>query len=96
MAYEARPLKCRAWNSLRLADCRQAYGHDGASARHVPIDTQAFVMGNAVLSGLTDSVTTAGLDGRRHELCLALDQALAQSDGAERWQRGEKMLSTKP
>ena len=94
MAYEARPLKCRAWNSLRLADCEQAYGH-GSSARQVPIDTQAFVMGNAVLSGLTDSVTTAGLDGSQHELCQALDQALAQSDGAERWQQGEKVLSVK-
>jgi len=95
MAYEARPLKCRAWNSLRLADCEQAYGH-GSSARQVPIDTQAFVMGNAVLSGLTDSVTTAGLDGSHHELCQALDQALAQSDAAERWQQGEKVLSTQP
>ncbi len=94
MAYEARPLKCRAWNSLRLADCEQAYGH-GASARQVPIDTPAFVMGNAVLSGLTDSVTTAGLDASQHELCQGLEQALAQSDEAERWQQGEKVLSAK-
>ena len=95
MVYEARPLKCRAWNSLRLADCEQAYGH-GSSAHQVPIDTPAFVMGNAVLSGLTDSVTTAGLDGSHHELCQALDQALTQSDAAERWQQGEKVLSTQP
>ncbi|MCE2487834.1 MAG: hypothetical protein J4F42_20160 [Desulfurellaceae bacterium] len=95
MAYEARPLKCRAWNSLRLADCEQAYGH-GSSARQVRIDTSAFVMGNAVLSGLSDGVTQAGLDGSHHELCQALDQALTQSDGAERWQQGEQVLSTQP
>ena len=93
MAYEARPLKCRGWNSLRLTDCEQAYGH-GPSAHRVPIDSHAFVMGNAVLNGLSDSVTKAGLDGTHYELCQALAQALAQPDGAERWQKGEKVFST--
>ncbi len=92
MAYEARPLKCRAWNSLRLTACEHAYGHS-PSAQQVPIDAHAFVMGNAVLNGFIDSLTKAGLDGSHYELCQALAQTLEQSDGAQRWQRGEQVVN---
>lgn len=89
MAYEVRPLKCRGWNSLRLTDCEQAYGH-GSSARRVLIDTHAFVMGNAVLNGLSDGVTKAGLDGTHYELCHALTQALAQARRSRTLAEGRK------
>lgn len=91
MAYEARPLKCRGWNSLRLEDCEQAYGHRHRS-RPVSIDTYAYVMGNTILNGLCDSVTQAGLDGETHELSTALSRALEIPDVLQRWQRGEPVL----
>ena len=75
MAYEARPLKCRGWNSLSLEDCEQAYGY-GETSPQVPIDTYAYVMGNSVLNGLCDSLSKAGLDGATYELSDALSQAL--------------------
>ena len=46
MAYPARPLKCRGWNSLRREACEQAYGHM-PSIGQVPADAYAFLMGNA-------------------------------------------------
>ena len=93
MAYEVRPLKCRGWNSLRLEDCEQAYGH-GQTSPQIPIDTSAYVMGNTVLNGLCDSLSTAGLDGATYELSDALSQTLAMDilDLALRWQKGEPIL----
>jgi Fe-S-cluster containining protein len=92
MAYEARPLKCRGWNSLRLEDCEQAYGH-GQTSHKVPIDTYAYVMSNTVLNGLCDSVTQAGLDGATYELSDALSHALDIPDIVQRWQRGEPIFT---
>ncbi|MBM4259481.1 MAG: hypothetical protein FJ147_26725 [Deltaproteobacteria bacterium] len=74
-AYSARPLKCRGWNSLRRDVCEQAYGHSQSSVQ-IPADAYAHMMGNAVFSGLRDSVTHAGLDGRTYDLTEALLQVL--------------------
>ena len=94
MAYEARPLKCRGWNSLSLEACEQAYGH-GESAPHVPIDTYAYVMGNTVLNGLCDSLSKAGLDSTTHELSEALSHVLAMDipDRVQPWQSGEAIFN---
>lgn len=98
IAYAARPLKCRGWNSVRLEACEQAYGPKASTASqqtsHVPIDASAFVMGNAVLNGLSDSATTAGLDGTTHDLTVALVRALDLPDCAERWRKGEKIFTS--
>ncbi len=93
MAYEARPLKCRGWNSLSLEDCEQAYGY-GKTSPQVPIDTYAYVMGNSVLNGLCDSLSKAGLDGATYELSDALSQALDMDipDLAQHWQSGEPLF----
>ena len=84
MAYAARPLKCRGWNSLRRDVCEQAYGHSQSSVQ-IPADAYAFMMGNAVLSGLSDSVTHYGLDGRTYDLTEALLQIWEQPDATQRW-----------
>jgi hypothetical protein len=91
MAYLVRPLKCRGWNSLRRDVCEQAYGHNEAQPR-IPADAYAFVMGNAVLNGLSDSVRQAGLDGDSYDLCHALLQALAIPDVVQRWRNGERLF----
>jgi hypothetical protein len=96
MAYAARPLKCRGWNSVRLEACEQTYGPKPSTTppeiSHVPIDTSAFVMGNAVLNGLSDSAMEAGLDGTTHDLTVALVRALDLPDVVERWRKGEKIF----
>lgn len=91
MAYAARPLKCRGWNSLRRDVCEHAYGHSQSSVQ-IPADAYAFMMGNAVLSGLRDSVTHAGLEGRTYDLTETLLQVLDKPDAMERWRNGERLI----
>lgn len=92
MAYTARPLKCRGWNSLRRDVCEQAYGHSQSSVQ-IPADACAFVMGNAVLNGLSDSTSSAGLDGATYDLTTALLQALEVPDVVQRWRKGERIFA---
>lgn len=94
MAYPARPLKCRGWNSLRREPCEHAYG-PGQSPGQVPVDAYAFVMGNAVLNGLSDSATHAGLDGASYDLTFALARALEIPDVVQRWRDGERLFDTR-
>ena len=93
MVYEARPFKCRGWNSVRLEACEQAYGQSKTTTK-VPVDTFAFVMGNAVLNGLSDGATQAGLDGGSYELNSALTRALDIPDATQRWRSGERLFDT--
>ena len=92
MAYPARPLKCRGWTSLRREACEEAYG-PGQSPSRVPADAYAFVMGNAVLNGLSDSATQAGLDGTAYDLTSALARALEIPDVVQRWRNGERLFA---
>ena len=91
MAYPARPLKCRGWNSLRREACEQAYGPD-QSLGQVPVDAHAFVIGNAVLNGLSESATHAGLDGGSYDLTFALARVLEIPDVVQRWGNGERLF----
>ena len=91
MAYAARPLKCRGWNSLRREPCEQAYG-PGQSLSQVPADAYAFIMGNAVLNGLSEGATHAGLDGGSYDLTFALARALEIPDVVQRWRNGERLF----
>ena len=84
MAYDARPFKCRGWNSVRLEACERAYGRSQTTTE-VPVDTFAFVMGNAVLNGLSDAARQAELDGGAYELNAALLRALDLPDATLRW-----------
>ena len=93
LAYPARPLKCRGWNSVRLEACEQAYGRS-QSPQRVPVDAYAFVMGNAVLNGLSESATQAGLDGTTYDLTYALARALEIPDAVQRWWKGERLFDT--
>ena len=97
MAYEARPFKCRGWNSVRLEACERAYGPDNPIIKTetpttVPVDPFAFVMGNAVLNGLSDATQHAGLDGGAYELNAALLRALDLPDATLRWRNGERLF----
>jgi len=94
LAYPARPLKCRGWNSVRLEACEQGYGHS-QSSQPVPVDAYAFAMGNAVLNGLSESATQTGLDGTTHDLTSALARALEIPDAIQRWRKGERLFETR-
>ena len=91
MAYPARPLKCRGWNSLRREACEQAYG-DSPAIGQVPADLYAFLMGNAVLNSLSDGVKAAKLDGGSYDLSFALARVLDLPDAVHRWWNGEHLF----
>ena len=91
MAYEARPFKCRGWNSIRLEACEHAYGQSQATTK-VPVDAFAFVVGNAVLNGLSDATRNAEIDGGAYELNAALLRALNLPDASLRWRNGERLF----
>ena len=95
MAYAVRPLKCRGWTSLRREACEQAYGH-GSTAEQIPADAYAFVMGNAVLNGLSDSVTQNNLDGGSYDLTHALACVLDTPHVVARWRTGERLFDAVP
>jgi hypothetical protein len=91
MAYAVRPLKCRGWTSLQREACERAYGH-GSATSQVPADVYAFIMGNAVLNGLSDSVSQSRLDGGSYDLTHALLCVLDVPDAVERWRNGERLF----
>lgn len=95
MAYAARPLKCRGWNSLSREACEQAYGHSQTTVQ-IPADAYAYTMGNAVLNGLGESITQAEIDGASYDLTPALARALAIPDAVQRWRNGERLFNAGP
>jgi len=92
VAYSARPLKCRGWNSMNHEICEQAYGH-GQTTRQIPADAYAFTMGNAVLNGLGDGAAHAGCDGGSYDLSFALARVLDMPDAVQRWRNGERLFA---
>lgn len=91
LAYDVRPFKCRGWTSLRREACEQSYGH-GQSSEQIPADAYAFVMGNAVLNGFSDSVKHADLDGGSYDLSDALARVLDIPDVVQRWRAGKRLF----
>jgi hypothetical protein len=56
------------------------------------VDAYAFVIGNAVLNGLSDSATHAELDGTSYDLTHVLARALETPDVVQRWRNGERLF----
>ncbi len=90
MVYEARPIRCRRWNSVDSTACEAGF-HD-AGAQIVPVDTYAFEAGRDVQAGLHAGITQRGLDGTRYELHSAVWRALEMADAADRWVCGETVF----
>jgi uncharacterized protein len=88
--YEARPIRCRSWNSTDREACEVGF-HDPRTPV-VPVDPYAFEAGMGVQEGLYDGVKQAGLDGARYELHSAILRALEVPDAAERWINGENVF----
>jgi Fe-S-cluster containining protein len=92
IAHEARPLVCRAANSLDVRACMDAF--DGGSPE-APIPKSAFqepAMQSAWLGSMA-AMAEAGLDPEAYDLTQALVIALANEDVGERWARGDKPLA---
>jgi len=86
MVYEARPIRCRRWNSVDSAACEVGF-HD-AHAAVVPIDAYGFAAGGSIQAGLHAGARQVGLDGTWYELHSVVWRALEVADAADHWVRG--------
>jgi len=92
VAHEARPLVCRAANSLDVRACMDAF--DGKNSE-APIPKSAFqepAMQSSWLGSMA-AMAASGLDPEAYDLSQGLMIALASEDVGERWARGEKPLA---
>ncbi len=91
MAYEARPLVCRAQNALRVSECVEKYegGRDMVVAHDMPIRVWV-----ALSEGLTAGYAEAGLAGSGSlEFTTALGIVLDDPTVIDRWLAGEPVFA---
>ena len=85
--YEARPLRCRAFHSCSVDECRDAYaGREGAIVVTVPLLERAV---DAVEDGYDRALADAGYSAEGFRLEIALLVALEDPEAAARWRAGE-------
>ncbi|MBT3359241.1 MAG: hypothetical protein HN403_06390 [Rhodospirillales bacterium] len=90
MAYDARPLVCRAQNSLRLSECEEKYRGelDMVLAHDVPLRLWA-----VMLEGIKAGFAEAGLPGSESlEFVTALKIVLDTPSAMEMWIAGEPVF----
>ena len=92
IAHDARPLNCRAHNSL---DVEQCVAHFEGKNPDAEIKQNTFQVSGmkAAWMGTIAAVRAAGLDAEAYDLTQALAIALADDTIAERWAAGESPLA---
>jgi Fe-S-cluster containining protein len=89
--YEARPLRCRAFHSCSVDECRDAYaGREGAIVVTVPLLERAV---DAVEDGYDRALAEAGFSAEGYRLEIALLVALEDPGAGERWRAGEPVFA---
>lgn len=91
MAYEARPLVCRAQNSFHVSQCEEKFHgkRQLVVAHDVPLRVWA-----AIAEGLKAGLAEAGLAGSESvEFAAALRIVLETPDAMERWIAGEPVFA---
>ncbi|MBL6945324.1 MAG: hypothetical protein ISR47_01655 [Rhodospirillales bacterium] len=90
MAYDARPLVCRAQNSLRVSECEDK--HHGKLEMVVAHDVPLRVWA-VLLEGIAAGFAEAGLAGNESlEFVTALKIALETPDAMDKWIAGEPVF----
>jgi len=85
--YEARPLRCRAFHSCSVDECRDAFaGREGALVVTVPLLERAV---DAVEEGYDRALGEAGLSAEGYRLEIALLLLLEDPGALARWRAGE-------
>jgi Fe-S-cluster containining protein len=85
--YEARPLRCRAFHSCSVDECRDAFaGREGAIVVTVPLLERAV---DAVEEGYDRALQEAGFSAEGYRLEIALLVLLEDPGAIERWRAGE-------
>ncbi len=85
--YEARPVACRAWHSLEVEPCKQAYEHP-ESPPETPTVAPVLYAGDAVREGLRLGLQDAFLDGQRLDLVRGAHWLASDPEAVDRWLAG--------
>jgi Fe-S-cluster containining protein len=91
MAYQARPLTCRGYNSSNAHLCERAL--TPGAAVEIPLYAPQKRLPTFVLDGLRAGAVESGLDGTLLELTAALEVALTTPDAEQRWLAGEALFA---
>ena len=92
LAYPARPLTCRGFNSADASAC-EAFVKSGGRVDEVPMYRPQLRLMTFVLDGTRAGLQAAGLKDDLLELAAALRVALDTPDAFERWLAGEPVFS---
>jgi Fe-S-cluster containining protein len=89
--YEARPLRCRAFHSCSVDECRDAFaGREGAIVVTVPLLERAV---DAVEEGYDSALQEAGFSAEGYRLEIALLVLLEDPGAVDRWLGGEPVFA---
>lgn len=91
VAYEVRPLVCRAQNSLNVSQCEEKFHgkRDMVEAHDIPLRVWM-----ALAEGMTAGLAEAGLAGSESvEFSTALKIVLETPDAMKRWLAGEPLFA---
>lgn len=92
--YPARPLNCRAYHSLDVEACRDAFEHPAdLSATHPQSEWIAAINGGAQ-EGLREGLRAIGIDTTQYEFVTALAEAFEDADCARRHDAGEPVFGS--
>src|ERR671933_576195 len=89
--YPVRPLACMGVTSSNAAACEASYR--SGWTRPIPNGARHLGIAVDVRTGMTESITHAGLDGSGLDLNIALLIALETPDAADRWLAGEPVFA---
>ena len=89
--YPVRPLACMGVTSSNAAACEASYR--SGWTRPIPNGPRHLGIAVDVRTGMTESLTHAGLDGSGLDLTIALRIALETPDIADRWLAGEPVFA---
>ncbi len=90
--YEARPIECRAHNSLSLAECEKGYENPRRDDLNIPLDVYAKTWAYAVVDGCKPNLFAARLDQTPYELHSAVLRALESENAGGRWLDGQDIF----
>ena len=90
--YEARPIACRAWNSMDRSCCEIIF-HGDPVTMMPPLDMTAYEAVWEVAQGLTEGIRRARLDSHPYELHSLLLRVLDTPNAAQRWLQREDVFA---
>jgi Fe-S-cluster containining protein len=94
VAYEARPSRCRAYNSLDVEVCKKAH-IDTSYAEPHPYEMNIAMNSVAYHELVNENLESVGADSNLYEFNGALVEAFKNPSSRDRWLKGKRAFSQK-